>query len=273
MKLRAPNVRSAVGPTKCSPESSSRWPVSTSHWAISVASSGEHKPICATAAASSASSTRPFCRARPSSCCEATCRGSGGGVTGSTKPSLWSSSSPAARISSASSSDRNVMLRLEPARRPVRPRRCSIDATVDGAPIWMTLSRSPTSIPSSSVDVDTMTQFLASANALSARRRSSRDSDEWETNVSVPRSRMRTARSSTVRRESAKTSRFSPAPVNEMTVAALPTLPTWSRTSSGTTVAAAGGAMTAPARSARDGPWSHDNSSSALPTVADRPMR
>ena len=57
------------------------------------------------------------------------------------------------------------MLRPVPGRRPVRPSRCRTDGTVVGASIWMTRSRSPTSIPSSNVEVDTMTQSRASANA------------------------------------------------------------------------------------------------------------
>ena len=68
-----------------------------------------------------------------------------------------------------------------------------------------------------------MTQSRASANAASARRRSSSDSEECETKVSTPRSRRRTASSSTVRRESAKTSRFSPRCMPAITLAALPT--------------------------------------------------
>ena len=35
------------------------------------------------------------------------------------------------------------MLRVVPARRPLRPRRCRNDATVPGASIWITRSRSP----------------------------------------------------------------------------------------------------------------------------------
>ena len=97
-----------------------------------------------------------------------------------------------------------------PRRRPVRPSRCSNDATVCGAPTWMTRSRSPTSIPSSRVDVETITQSRASANASSARRRSSTASEECETYVSTLSSRSRVARLSTPARVSAKTSRFSP---------------------------------------------------------------
>ena len=79
-----------------------------------------------------------------------------------------------------------------------------------GLSIWMTRSRSPTSIPSSSVDVETITQFVAWEKASSARRRSSRASDECETKVSTPRPRSSTESSSTRARLSQKTSRFSP---------------------------------------------------------------
>ena len=57
---------------------------------------------------------------------------------------------------------------------------------VGGSSTWMTRSRSPTSIPSSSVEVATITQSRASANACSARRRSSSDRDAWDRNVVTP---------------------------------------------------------------------------------------
>ena len=86
---------------------------------------------------------------------------------------------------------RNRQLREVPARRPVRPIRCRNEATVAGASIWMTRSRSPTSMPSSSVDVATITQSRASANAGSAWRRSSALSEECDTNVVTPASAQR----------------------------------------------------------------------------------
>ena len=58
-----------------------------------------------------------------------------------------SSSSPAASSRPPWSSARNRQLRAEPGRRPVRPSRCRNEATVAGASIWMTRSRSPTSMP------------------------------------------------------------------------------------------------------------------------------
>ena len=79
------------------------------------------------------------------------------------------------------------MLRPSPSRRPVRPRRWRNEATENGASIWMMRSRSPTSSPSSSVLVATMTQLVPSANAASARRRSSTPSELWERCVSTPR--------------------------------------------------------------------------------------
>ncbi len=86
----------------------------------------------------------------------------------------------------SSSVARNRQLRVVPGRRPVRPRRCRNEATVLGASIWMTRSRSPTSMPSSRVQVETMTQSRASAKACSARRRSSTDSEACERNVVTP---------------------------------------------------------------------------------------
>lgn len=68
---------------------------------------------------------------------------------------------------------RTAQLREAPGRRPVRPIRCRKEATVGGPLIWMTRSRSPTSMPSSNVEVATMTQSRASLNARSALRRSS----------------------------------------------------------------------------------------------------
>jgi hypothetical protein len=91
---------------------------------------------------------------------------------------------------------------LLPARRPVRPRRCRNEATLGGSLTWMTRSRSPTSIPSSSVEVATMTQSRASANASSARRRSSSGSEAWDRNVVTPRSRSAAPICSTSCRES-----------------------------------------------------------------------
>lgn len=92
---------------------------------------------------------------------------------------------------------RNNALRVAPGRRPVRTSLCKNEATVSGASIWITRSRSPTSMPSSSVDVDTITQSRASANTCSAWRRSSADRDECETYVVTPRSRRSLANSST----------------------------------------------------------------------------
>lgn len=72
------------------------------------------------------------------------------------------------------------MFRAVPGRRPVRPSRCSIDATLRVAPSWITRSRSPTSMPSSSVEVETMTQSWEYAKEDSASRRSSNDSEECD---------------------------------------------------------------------------------------------
>jgi len=73
------------------------------------------------------------------------------------------------------------MFRDVPGRRPVRPRRCRRDATVVGAPTCSTRSRSPTSMPSSRVEVATITQSRPWANAASDRRRSATDRLEWDT--------------------------------------------------------------------------------------------
>jgi hypothetical protein len=81
-------------------------------------------------------------------------------------------------------------------------------------------------MPSSSVEVDTMTQSLACANASSARRRSAADSEAWDRNVVTPRTRSAAPISSTRRRKSQKTRRFSPRCKAAMTVAAFATDPT-----------------------------------------------
>ena len=71
-----------------------------------------------------------------------------------------------------------------------------------------------------------MTQSRPSANACSARRRSSIDSDACDRYVVTPRSRSAAPISSTSCRESQKTSRFSPRCSVAITVAALLTEPT-----------------------------------------------
>jgi hypothetical protein len=81
-------------------------------------------------------------------------------------------------------------------------------ATVIGASTWMTRSRSPTSMPSSSVLVETITQSRASVNACSERCRSSVESEACDRNVVMPRPRRSWPSSSTVLRDSQKTSRF-----------------------------------------------------------------
>jgi hypothetical protein len=58
--------------------------------------------------------------------------------------------------------------RREPALRPLRPMRCRNAVTEGGVSICTTRSRSPTSMPSSSVLVATMTQSGSDANAASA---------------------------------------------------------------------------------------------------------
>jgi hypothetical protein len=78
------------------------------------------------------------------------------------------------------------MLAFDPARRPLRPMRRRNDATVTGASIWITRSWSPTSSPSSSALVATITQSLPTANASWACRRSSREIELCDTYVSTP---------------------------------------------------------------------------------------
>ena len=95
-------------------------------------------------------------------------RGWAGGSMGSTQPSDHRLSNPVASSRLSSSMQRNRQLRLVPGRRPVRPSRCRNEATVRVDPIWMTRSRSPTSMPSSRVEVATMTVSRASAKAAGA---------------------------------------------------------------------------------------------------------
>jgi hypothetical protein len=81
-------------------------------------------------------------------------------------------------------------------------------------------------MPSSSVDVETITQSRASANAASARLRSSSDRDACERNVVTPRSRSAAPSFSTSARLSQNTSRFSPRCRAASILAALSTVPT-----------------------------------------------
>jgi hypothetical protein len=97
---------------------------------------------------------------------------------------------------------------------------------VRSALICTTRSRSPTSMPNSSVDVATITQSRASANAASAWRRSSTDNEACERKVVTPRSRSAVPSFSTSARLSQKTSRFSPRCSTASTVAALSIDPT-----------------------------------------------
>ena len=118
------------------------------------------------------------------------------------------------------------------SRRPVRPRRWRNDATVVGASSCMTRSRSPISIPSSSVLVATTTQSALSRNSRSVRRRSTALGELCDTNVRMPRLPKAVASSSVFDLLSQKTSRFSPPWSREITCAALATVPTWSMTTS-----------------------------------------
>ncbi len=147
-------------------------------------------------------------------------------MTGSTQPRAHRVSRPAAWSRVSGRVARNRQLRDVPARRPVRPMRCRNEATVLGESIWMTRSRSPTSMPSSRVEVETMTQSRASANACSERARSSVDSEACERNTVTSRARSAAPSSSTCLRESQKTSRFSPRCRAEITLAALASDPT-----------------------------------------------
>ena len=62
----------------------------------------------------------------------------------------------AARSSASSSVARKVQFAVEPGLRPVRPMRCKKDETLLGASIWITWSRSPTSMPNSKALVATI---------------------------------------------------------------------------------------------------------------------
>ena len=162
-------------------------------------------------------------------CWAKTWKGAGGGATGSTWPSRQSRSRPAARRKPSSDVARNRQLRTAPGRRPVRPSRCRNEVTVAGASSWITRSRSPTSIPSSRVLVATITQSRPRAKVSSARRRSSRPSEPWDTKVRTPACRSAAASASTRARPSQNTRRFSPRWSAATTVAALSPPPTWSR--------------------------------------------
>ncbi len=115
----------------------------------------------------------PSCRASASSCWAAMCAAARSAARSArrTPPTTAAAKPPLAGVRHRSGEEQHVP--RAPGRRPVRPSRCRKDATVRGAPICSTRSRSPTSMPSSSVEVATMTQSRASANAASDRRRSS----------------------------------------------------------------------------------------------------
>ena len=119
------------------------------------------------------------------------------------------------------------MLRGEPGRRPVRPRRCRKDATVRGC--------TDLDDPVEVADVDAQLERRGRDDDAVARLREGRLRPPplvgRQRRVATRRSRPTRARSacasdSTVRRESAKTSRFSPRCREAMTVAALSTVPT-----------------------------------------------
>ena len=74
---------------------------------------------------------------------------------------------------------KNVQFARVLARRPVRPRLQERRDRRAGASTWMTWSRSPTSIPSSIVDVQTTAVFWPRANCSSASVRSARLTELW----------------------------------------------------------------------------------------------
>ncbi|CAB4836271.1 unannotated protein [freshwater metagenome] len=125
-------------------------------------------------------------------------------------------------------------------------------------------------MPSSSVLVATITQSRASANASSARRRSSSASELCDTNVATLRSRSSTASCSTRARLSQNTSRFSPRCNVEITCAALWIEPTWSRVSSGAAGAPPSGETTSDRRVLE--PFNQRSNDAGSPTVAERPI-
>ncbi len=97
----------------------------------------------------------------------------------STHPARASSTSATACSTVSELSQKNVMFATVPVRRPVRPIRCKNDDTVLGASAWNTASRSPTSIPSSSVEVQAIQTFVPWWKEASAARRSSNDTELW----------------------------------------------------------------------------------------------
>ncbi len=225
MKCLRPKRFSASGPMNRRPSSESRKPCAVRWRTIGSAerSKGARPFHCS---GHIRSPTRCSCRAMASSCWATRWRGSGGGVTGSTQPFPHNRSSAAAWRSVSFLVARNRQLRVLPGRRPVRPMRCRNEATLLGASIWMTRSRSPTSMPSSKVDVETMTQSRASAKACSDLVRSAADSDACERNTVTSRSRRAAPNCSTCRRESQNTSLFSPRCSAVMSLAAFSREPT-----------------------------------------------
>ncbi len=188
------------------------------------------KMVCTAPQWSRNHSLRPTprsCKTSAINCWARMWNGLGGATTGSTNPSCHRSINADARKSPSSVVARKRQFDVVSGRRPVRPMRCRNEETLGGASIWMTRSRSPTSRPSSSELVATITQFCRCENARSALRRSSSPSELCDTKVSTPACRSSIASCSTRERLSQKTRRFCPGWRRRMSLAATTTMKPW----------------------------------------------
>ena len=159
MKFFLPKLRSVASPIESWPPASNRYAVATM-WSITASCSSRE-----TAARSgnreslrqhSARVTPAASRVKARSWWTSSGQQRVWGAIDSTQPLRASSISATACATAATSSQKNFMVEGRSPRRPVRPMRCKNEETVAGALAWSTRSRSPMSIPSSRVEVQTI---------------------------------------------------------------------------------------------------------------------
>ena len=149
--------------------------------------------------------------------------------------------------------------------------RCRNELTVSGASAWSTRSRSPTSMPSSSVEVQTMQASVPWWKRSSASWRSSRETALWCTNTVVPARRMCSATASVVERDWQKNRLFCPSAIRRRVARQRATGPGRCTTR----ICRRAGRLRRvddASRSLRRA-LSHSRMASGLPTVALRPTR
>ena len=190
--------------------------------------------------------------------------------TGSTQPALASSTRAMACSTPSVVSQRNVVFEACPGRRPVRPMRCRNELTVSGASACRTRSRSPTSIPSSSVEVHTMQASPARWKLLRELALLPGHGAVVDEHVDAGPP-ICSATASVVDRDWQKKQALLPPPATRAASRATSARPGRWTTRSWRSLGSLGGLTTRPARS--DVPCSHVRIASGLPTVADSPTR